>query len=457
MRSPRFFGITLLSIATCVLMVLVVRHPRIKTTPIPPKREVQYTENKTNTLNILLFCHASDYFLYRGTTVGFQYELLNLMCDSLQKEVKFTFTSDPEEVKRHFFKSDFDIIAYDVEPGQADMDMLCFSVPHSTSHAVMMQSSKAEKDGIYSAYLPYYFPATINLDSFPEPPVGWEIVRSDSLTSEELVELLHDDSIHYLITDAYTAYMLNPFYSDVSIVKTVGPEYDRCWVLNPANIAKNDSINNWLTTFKQSKEYAKLCDKYFHPRSRYVLNGGREKRRGSISSYDALMKQYGKKLDIDWRFVSSIIRQESGFRTDLVGVGGSFGVMQMMPATARNFGIDSTSSAAEQIYAGMRLIARLDKMFVKYVPDPNERLYYVAAAYNAGSGHIVDACELCLKHGGDVTSWNDVSKYLLLKMEHQYYSDPVVKCGYYPGRHTVRYVEAVMKRYHGYTMSLPKK
>ena len=167
------------------------------------------------------------------------------------------------------------------------------------------------------------------------------------------------------------------------------------------------------------------------------------------------MKRYGAKFGVDWRFVSSIIRQESGFKSDLVGMGGSFGVMQMMPATAANFGVTDTSSVEQQIYAGIRLIARLDHMFAKYVEDADERLYYVAAAYNAGSGHIVDACELCIKYGGDVTSWKEVSHYLLMKKEHKYYTDPVVKCGYYPGRHTVNYVEAVMNRYHGYRMSLP--
>ena len=60
---------------------------------LPPQDdEIVYVENRTNTLNVLLFCHSSDYFLYRGTTVGFQYELLNILGDSLQKDIKFTFS-----------------------------------------------------------------------------------------------------------------------------------------------------------------------------------------------------------------------------------------------------------------------------------------------------------------------------------------------------------------------------
>lgn len=438
------------------MMVLIVRQAPFQSFEIEDD-DVQYVENKSNTLNILLFCHSSDYFLYRGTTVGFQYELLNIMCDSLHKDVKFTFTSDPEEVRSHFFTSDFDIIAFDVEPDQPNRDKLCFSEPHSTAHPVLMQHRKASDEEVSTIFLPTYFPGTVVSDSLPESENGWKLQRADSLTAEELVELLQDDSIHYLIADCNTAIMLHPFYSDLQIVKQVGPKYDRCWVLNPANVSKNDSINHWLTEFKQSKNYQVLCDRYFRSHSKYILNGGRERRRGQISSYDKILKSYCAKYGIDWRFVSSIIRQESGFTTDRVGLGGSFGVMQMMPSTAASFGIDSTSSVAEQISAGVRLIVDIDRRLKRYVEDDQERLYYVAAGYNAGSGHIIDACELCIKYGGDVSSWNEVSQYLILKKEHKYYSDPVVKCGYYPGRHTTRYVEAVMNRYHGYRMSLPAK
>ena len=453
MNKRSVFLYAAFAIATAVVMLLVLCRPQPVYTPIP-KDDVVYVENRTNTLHVLLFCHSSDYFLYRGTTVGFQYELLNILGDSLQKDIQFTFTTDPEEVRSHFFTSDFDIIAFDVDPNQSNRDKLCLSEPHSTFHPVLLQHRKALPDTADVIHVPSHFPCIINNDSLPVVNGKWQFC-SDTLLAEELVELLQDDSIHYLVTDCNTAIMLNPFYSDLQIVKSIGPEVERRWVLNPANISKNDSINNWLLSFRQTEKYAKLCNKYFHPHSRYILGGGREKRKRSISSYDAVMKRYGTKYGVDWRFVSSIIRQESGFKTDLVGMGGSFGVMQMMPATAANFGVSDTSSVEQQICAGVRLLARLDHMFAKYVEDADERLYYVAAAYNAGSGHVVDACELCIKYGGDVTSWKEVSQYLLLKKEHKYYSDPVVKCGYYPGRHTVNYVEDVMNRYHGYRMSLP--
>ena len=70
-----------------------------------------------------------------------------------------------------------------------------------------------------------------------------------------------------------------------------------------------------------------------------------------------------------------------------------------------------------------------------------------------GPGHILDAIALCQKHGGDATHWNEVAEYLMLKSHKEYYCDPVVKCGYYPGKHTVNYVNEVMDRYNGYVIT----
>ena len=248
-----------------------------------PVKQIVYVENKTNTLNILLFCHASDYFMYRGTTVGFQYELLKTMCDSLHVECKFTFETEIDSVTKHFFTSDFDIIAFDVEPDAPKMSELLFSESHSTSYPVLLQHKSVDLTEPQEVWQPVYYHGQVCVDSFPKN-AKWSLKSSDSLTAEELVELLQNDSITNLVTDYNTAIMLDPFYSELKIVKSVGPVYERRWILNPANVSKNDSINQWLRDYKQTENYGKLCDKYFHPRSRYILNSSAEKRRGRISS-----------------------------------------------------------------------------------------------------------------------------------------------------------------------------
>ena len=90
-------------------------------------------------------------------------------------------------------------------------------------------------------------------------------------------------------------------------------------------------------------------------------------------------------------------------------------------------------------------------MFYSSIKHEDDRLYVTAAAYNAGSGHLQDAMALCSKYETDsVDSWKMIFKYLELKSQRKYYNDPVVRCGYYPGGHSIKYAKEVMDRYHAY-------
>ncbi|MDD4395188.1 MAG: transglycosylase SLT domain-containing protein [Bacteroidales bacterium] len=414
-----------------------------------------YVENKTNKLSILLYCNSSDYFLYKGMPIGFQYELLKMMGNSLDMEISITYSDSPDFIKEHLHGSDYDIIAIDVDSTELGKRSLVFSLSHSSSYPVLVQRIEDESASLRKIlYVPAHFPGTIVLDSIPGDD-EFLIMRSSTMEADEMFGLLQDGKIHYLVSDYNTAITLLPFYSDLKISNQIGATYRRKWILNPANKKINDLINNWLTNFKQTADYQKLCTKYFSPKSKFLHNASVEKRHGRISQYDKIIKKYAKKQHLDWRFVSSIIFQESRFTSDGLGVGGSFGIMQLMPETAARYGIDSTSNIEQQLWAGIQLISFLNKLFID-IEDEMERSYFVAASYNAGPGHIIDACNLCRKFGDNYQLWENVKVYLALKSEKEFYNDPVVKNGYYPGRHTIRYTQQVMERYQAYKITLPR-
>jgi membrane-bound lytic murein transglycosylase F len=124
--------------------------------------------------------------------------------------------------------------------------------------------------------------------------------------------------------------------------------------------------------------------------------------------------------------------------------------MQLMPATAKRFGVDTVSSPRDQIRAGMEFIDWLDKLFSD-VKNPQERVKFVLAAYNIGPGHIIDARNLAKKMGADPNVWsNSVDRWLLSKSDPKYFNDPVVKFGYCRGTETFNYVTEVLERYEHY-------
>ncbi len=79
--------------------------------------------------------------------------------------------------------------------------------------------------------------------------------------------------------------------------------------------------------------------------------------------------------------------------------------MQIMAVTGKNFGIDITSSPENNMKADIKYIRYLHSIFDRKIPDENERLNFILAAYNAGPGHVLDAMDLAEKNGMDPHKW----------------------------------------------------
>src|SRR5690606_16719021 len=117
-------------------------------------------------------------------------------------------------------------------------------------------------------------------------------------------------------------------------------------------------------------------------------------RSGIISDYDQILQKEAEKIEWDWRLLASLIYQESGFDHSVESWMGARGLMQLMPSTAAEFGLDSISSPEMNIRAGVKYLSWLDKQFEKKVPIKEERKKFVLAAYNVGLGHVYDAIRL---------------------------------------------------------------
>ena len=408
-------------------------------------------ENKSDTLRALLFYHASDYFVYRGSPIGFQYDMLKLMAKDLDKKIVVTVESDPENAFFTCFTNEYDLVAMDVNKGHIFTHYLNFSEPHSYSYPVLIarKNTRISDTSVNRLYIPAQFPVDVTLVDVHHHS-EWEMIYSEHNRTEDLFEMLADKEIDFIASDYNLAVTLLPFYPNLKIVGRIGSDFNREWVLNPNNPTLNEIINEWIVNFKRTKKYEALCKRYLTPSSQVIQQSFGKNNRGSISSYDNIIKKYCQPYDLDWRFVSSIIFQETKFNTDLVGVGGSFGIMQLMPETALNYGITDTSSIEEQIKGGIKHIYSLYKKYLG-IKNLDDRLYVTAAAYNAGSGHLQDAMALCAKYETDsVDTWQMIFKYLGLKSQKKYYNDPVVRCGYYPGGHSIKYAKEVMARYEAY-------
>lgn len=171
----------------------------------------------------------------------------------------------------------------------------------------------------------------------------------------------------------------------------------------------------------------------------------------TISKYDSLIQKYSDKIGWDWRLLASMMYQESRFNPDARSPQGAFGVMQMMPVTGAKYGIDTTATVEQQIAAGVRYLAYLNKLFSDRVSDEQERIKFILASYNVGPGHIFDAVRLADRMGKQPMVWdNNVDSCLLDKSLPEYYTLPEARNGYCRGKEAFTYVRDVIQRFEGY-------
>ena len=94
-----------------------------------------------------------------------------------------------------------------------------------------------------------------------------------------------------------------------------------------------------------------------------------------------LIETTAKKYDVDPLLVHSVIQVESAYKSHAVSDKGAQGLMQLMPATARRFGVRNSFDVRDNIEGGVRYLKYLDSLF------PND-LRLTLAAYNAGEGAV---------------------------------------------------------------------
>lgn len=230
-----------------------------------------------------------------------------------------------------------------------------------------------------------------------------------------------------------------------------------------------DSLGVRWVVSKDKPRLAEALDGWFRPEmlaqvkreESFLLGSGSIKRHvyspmlsrkdGIISRYDGLFMTYCRQIRWDWRLMAAQCYQESTFDPQAKSWAGACGLMQIMPSTASYLGLpqEKIYDPESNIAAAARYLGELDTKF-KDVADRNERMNFILASYNGGYHHIRDAMALARRDGRNPNLWEDVSHYILLLGNPQYYRDPLVKYGYMRGSETVDYVAKIRQRWQSY-------
>jgi membrane-bound lytic murein transglycosylase F len=423
--------------------------------------------------------NSTNYFIYKGEPMGFNYELLKAFSDDIG--------IDLEIITENQLDKSFDLL----KTGRADLLAMGLTVNTSRKNDILFTEAIDETRQVLVQRKPQNW-RTLTADAVDkklirnqldlarktiyvqtgsahvERLVSLASELGDSINiievpfeSEKLIQNVAEGLIDYTVCDENIALVNSTYYRNIDVATPVSFPQKLAWGIRKENSEKLlRELNNWITSYKRTGSYALLYAKYFrNSRSSIIVKSDYYAlSTGKVSRYDDMIRKYSGRIDWDWRLLASLICQESRFDPNVESGAGAFGLMQVMPLTGENFGIDITASPESNMKAGIEYINWLHSVFDPKIADGNERINFILASYNAGPGHVLDAMKLAEKHGKDPHKWDgNVAVWLLKKSEPRYFNDEVVKNGYFRGTESVAFVSQVINRYGHYKNIIPEE
>ena len=437
--EARISKITVFSALSMWIIVAIIRFCIDETTETPPTPfDRDYNGIAASmTLNVALAENATEYCIFNATPRGFQLETFEDFSKEHDLELNIIPVKNELSAEKLLDENKCDIIVK-----HAFLTDSCMTKPLLQSNLVILSFSKELPDTIY----------TTSQDRFHTMYNGKTIICTNNISQEKIAKKVASGEINATICDSALALTYQKAYPRLAIDTSICLAQKIVWKTHPEAKVLRDSINAWLVRETETKKYKLRHEIYYsyiniNVSSKYYSGNGNK-----ISAYDDLIKRHSAKLRWDWRYVASLIYEESHFNPDISNPSGAYGLMQLMPVAYQKFAHDSAdiSDPEIQMQAGIKHIEYLKTHTPKSITDTAVIIRYVLMGYNAGHGHAEDAYHLAEKYAGNTNSWHNLAEYMSLLNDKNYYTDPVVKCGKYKGSRTIAFTKSVVDRYKHY-------
>jgi len=114
--------------------------------------------------------------------------------------------------------------------------------------------------------------------------------------------------------------------------------------------------------------------------------------------FEKIINEVANTYGVDQALLHAVITVESGYSPNVVSRKGARGLMQLMPVTARRYGVEDSLDPMQNLHGGTQYLRDLLKLF-------NSDVSLALAAYNAGENAV-------LKHGRRIPPFRETTRYV---------------------------------------------
>ncbi len=114
--------------------------------------------------------------------------------------------------------------------------------------------------------------------------------------------------------------------------------------------------------------------------------------------YDPTIRSVARLYKLPHTLLHAVITAESSYNPNAISRAGAVGLMQLMPETAKRYGVSNRRNPKQNIYGGSRYLRDLLKLF-------DNNVILALAAYNAGEGAVK-------KYGNKIPPYKETRNYV---------------------------------------------
>ena len=406
---------------------------------------------------------STSYFQYKMEPMGYEYDLIKDFARSEGLKLNIKVAENATRLIEMLEAGEADVVAYPIlVNNKLKEDYLYCGRESQTSQVLVQRANKGDtilKDvtqligkDVYVKPATKYYQRLKNLNEELGGGIHIKDIEKDTITTEDLISMVSQGEIPYTISDDNMARLNKTYFWNINVSLKVSFMQRSSWLVRKTSPKLAEAINAWASDKSGTHVYKAAMKRYFELGKQPLTVDLPPVKNGHISPYDDLFRKHSKNIGWDWQLLASISYQESHFNPSVVSWAGAEGLMGIMPNTARALGVTPHEPKDPDvgIRTGVDCLRKFRQGFSE-ITDPQEKVKFTLASYNAGIGHIYDAQRLAEKYGKDPKVWdNNVAEYVRLKSDPEYYNDPVCKHGYLRGSETFNYVREVLERFDYY-------
>lgn len=287
----------------------------------------------------------------------------------------------------------------------------------------------------------------MSLSEFNKKLIGLTLQPIDVVTlpgvihTSDILEMVSADVIPMTVVDDHLAAIAVALLPNLKthdhIVLNDDVQYG--WMVRKSNPQLQASLNRFIRTVKKGTLKGNIYFKRYFEENPWADEALKREDFNTCCLYVPLFKKYGERYGFDWMLLAAQAYQESRFDPDARSSAGAIGLMQVLPKTAREMGIDSIHLPENNIHAGVKYLKWIrDNYFNGQEISGDDRVRFALAAYNAGPRKIRKSRSITAEMGYDSSKWFGHCELGTMK---------------HVGPEPVHYVRSVNKTYLAFHMS----